>query len=228
MRKVCLAVLVGLTAALSLIVVAFAKEYVINVIVDGKPVALSVVVEGDTLQVTPQSPGVEVASITAVPTVAAQPATTTATANRNANLRSGPGTTYNVAGSVRTGQALTLTGRNQAGDWFQLADGTWIAAFLVNNAPVGLTVAGPAPAQAVQPTPTAAAQSAPPPAPTATPLPAPTATSTTACDPSYPTLCIPPNAADLDCPDIGAKNFPVLQPDPHRLDRDKDGVGCES
>lgn len=227
MRKVYFAVLLGLTAALSLIVVAFAKEYVINVIVDGKPVALSVVVEGDTLQVKPQSPGVEVASVTAVPTVATQPATTTATAtaNRNANLRSGPGTTYAVAGSVRTGQALTLTGRNQAGDWLQVADGTWVAAFLVNNAPAGLPVVGASTTQALPPA-SAPAQPTALPAPTATAVPAPVATS--ACDPSYPTLCIPPNSPDLDCPDIGAKNFPVLSPDPHRLDRDKDGVGCES
>ena len=225
MRKVYLAVVLGLAAALSLIVVAFANEYVINVIVDGKPVALSVVVEGDTLQVTPQSPGVEVASVTAVPTVATQPATTaaTATANRNANLRSGPGTTYAVAGRVRTGQALTLTGRNQAGDWLQVADGAWVAAFLVNNAPVGLPVVGAATTPAL-PLTQATAQPTALPAPTATAVPAPKTT----CDPAYPTLCIPPNSPDLDCPEIGAKNFPVLSPDPHRLDGDKDGVGCES
>jgi micrococcal nuclease len=50
-----------------------------------------------------------------------------------------------------------------------------------------------------------------------------------ACDPSYPTLCIPPGAPDLDCSDITERGFPVLPPDPHRLDgSDNDGVGCES
>lgn len=227
MRKVYLAVLLGLVSALSLIGIAFAKEYVINVIVDGKPVALSVIVDDDTLQVKPQSPGVEIASVTAVPTIATQPATTStpATVNRNANLRSGPGTTYAVAGSVRTGQALTLTGRNQAGDWLQVADGTWVAAFLVNNAPAGLPVVGASTTQALPPA-QAPAQPSALPAPTATAVPTPVAT--TACDPSYPTLCIPPNSPDLNCPDIGVKDFPVRQPDPHRLDRDKDGVGCES
>jgi hypothetical protein len=33
---------------------------------------------------------------------------------------------------------------------------------------------------------------------------------------------------DLDCGDAQNRRFDVLQPDPHRLDQDKDGVGCES
>lgn len=53
------------------------------------------------------------------------------------------------------------------------------------------------------------------------------------CDPAYPTgedgkaICIPPPPPDLDCKDIIYRNFKVLQPDPHRFDRDKDGIGCE-
>ena len=48
------------------------------------------------------------------------------------------------------------------------------------------------------------------------------------CDPSYPDFCIPPPPPDLDCGDISQKRFTVLQPDPHRFDGDKDGIGCES
>ena len=48
------------------------------------------------------------------------------------------------------------------------------------------------------------------------------------CDPSYPTVCIPSPPPDLDCGDIPYKKFVVLQPDPHRFDGDKDGIGCES
>jgi endonuclease YncB( thermonuclease family) len=48
------------------------------------------------------------------------------------------------------------------------------------------------------------------------------------CDPSYPDFCIPPPPPDLDCKDIPQKRFTVLQPDPHRFDGDKDGIGCES
>jgi micrococcal nuclease len=47
------------------------------------------------------------------------------------------------------------------------------------------------------------------------------------CHPSYPTLCLP-GSPDLDCGDIPQKRFPVKPPDPHRLDGDNDGVGCES
>ena len=47
------------------------------------------------------------------------------------------------------------------------------------------------------------------------------------CSPYYPTLCIPPLPPDLDCFDISGVNFQVLQPDPHRLDGDGDGIGCE-
>ncbi|MBW4660282.1 MAG: excalibur calcium-binding domain-containing protein [Drouetiella hepatica Uher 2000/2452] len=48
------------------------------------------------------------------------------------------------------------------------------------------------------------------------------------CDPSYPTVCIAPAPPDLDCPDVSYTNFQVRQPDPHRFDRDKDGIGCEA
>jgi hypothetical protein len=47
------------------------------------------------------------------------------------------------------------------------------------------------------------------------------------CDPSYPTVCIPPPPPDLDCRDIPYRNFVVRPPDPHRFDRDGDGIGCE-
>ncbi|MBW7884063.1 MAG: SH3 domain-containing protein [Caldilineaceae bacterium] len=56
-------------------------------------------------------------------------------ANRNANLRGGPGTSYPVVGGVKSGQALDVVARNQDGSWLQLEDGPWIAAFLVDNAP---------------------------------------------------------------------------------------------
>ena len=67
------------------------------------------------------------------PQVAAAP--DTATANSNANLRGGPGTGYAVVGAIQAGDALEITARNASGDWLQLASGTWIAAFLVDNAP---------------------------------------------------------------------------------------------
>lgn len=85
----------------------------------------------------------------------AQPITATvAAAKRDANLRSGPGVTYALAGTVSASQPLTLTGQTQDGMWYQLAGGAWIAAFLVNTA-----------------TTTSAEQVATPPTPAATPVP---------------------------------------------------------
>ena len=52
--------------------------------------------------------------------------------------------------------------------------------------------------------------------------------TTNDCDPSYPDFCIPSSPPDLDCKDIPQKKFTVLQPDPHRFDGDKNGIGCES
>ncbi|MGJ3248415.1 MAG: hypothetical protein ACFE0I_20325 [Elainellaceae cyanobacterium] len=47
------------------------------------------------------------------------------------------------------------------------------------------------------------------------------------CDSSYPTVCIPSPPPDLDCGEIPHRRFQVRQPDPHRFDGDKDGIGCE-
>lgn len=49
-----------------------------------------------------------------------------------------------------------------------------------------------------------------------------------ACDPSYPTICLPSPPPDLNCPQIPHQDFEVLPPDPHGLDADEDGIGCES
>jgi hypothetical protein len=67
-------------------------------------------------------------------------------------------------------------------------------------------------------------EQAAPPAPTPTPTPPPSPT----CDPSYPTVCIPPPPPDLDCGDIPFRRFQVVGSDPHRFDRDGNGIGCES
>jgi len=58
--------------------------------------------------------------------------------------------------------------------------------------------------------------------------PAATPTVRGECDPAYPDVCIPSPPPDLDCGEIAFTNFTVLPPDPHRFDRDKGGVGCES
>ena len=48
------------------------------------------------------------------------------------------------------------------------------------------------------------------------------------CHPSYPNNCLPPPPPDLNCGGSGVpNNVKVVPPDPHRLDGDKDGIGCE-
>jgi uncharacterized protein YgiM (DUF1202 family) len=62
------------------------------------------------------------------------------TVNTTANLRSGPGTNFPVVGSVTVGTRVSVVGRNQAGTWFRLIGGEWIAAALVNNPPADVPV----------------------------------------------------------------------------------------
>jgi endonuclease YncB( thermonuclease family) len=90
--------------------------------------------------------------------------------------------------------------------------------------PTATATPEPAPPTATQ---RAATATRVPPTATRPPVVAPTATPGQACHPSYPTLCLP-GAPDLDCADIPQKAFPVRPPDPHGLDGDKDGIGCEN
>ena len=48
------------------------------------------------------------------------------------------------------------------------------------------------------------------------------------CHPSYPNNCIPPPPPNRNCGDpLIPNNVKVVPPDPHQLDKDKDGIGCE-
>lgn len=66
-----------------------------------------------------------------------------ATANRNATLRSGPGAQFESIGTAPFGEHLEIVGRTENGAWYQLADGSWIARFMVDNAPLTLPVTTP-------------------------------------------------------------------------------------
>lgn len=46
------------------------------------------------------------------------------------------------------------------------------------------------------------------------------------CDPNYTGACVPPYPPDVDCDDVRAR-VRVVGADPHRLDGDGDGWGCE-
>lgn len=141
------------------------------------------VVAADTATPVPDAPTPAPDTPTPVPD---QPPTDTPTpapesakaviTNAQANVRTGPGTNYALAGTLDRGAEFEIVGKNPAGDWFQICclngQKVWIADFLVDTS-------GPVDAVAV-----AADIAAPPPtappapaAPTATPAPAqPTAT----------------------------------------------------
>jgi len=98
-----------------------------------------------------------IASVTPPPTSVSRPV-----AAAEANLRAGPGTTYDRVGSVSQNETLEIVGMTAGGDWYRLKSGAWIAAFLVDGM-VGTVpvVAAPTPTPTTRPTKT--------PMPTSTP-----------------------------------------------------------
>jgi uncharacterized protein YraI len=96
-------------------------------------------------QTVPATPAAPILLPTATPTPPpAEPAEPPAevappglppTVTVDANLRSGPGLEFPIIGGTITGQELTIVARNEAGDWFLLDNGGWIASFLIANPP---------------------------------------------------------------------------------------------
>lgn len=93
-----------------------------------------------TLTVVPAPAALPAATATptpvSLPAEAADPAACTVTANTNANLRGGPGTTFDTVGSVAAGQALTASGQAQGADgavWLVVGDGAYIRADLADG-----------------------------------------------------------------------------------------------
>mgnify|MGYP005844665943 CR=1 FL=1 len=59
-----------------------------------------------------------------------------ATATGGVNLRTGPGTAYAIAGGLAAGDAVTVTGRDAAGDWFSIdlaSQTAWVSAPLLRT-----------------------------------------------------------------------------------------------
>lgn len=93
------------------------------------------------------------------------------TAGQNVNVRQGPGTNYSTIGSLRAGQSFEITGKNAAGDWWQITfngQPGWVIANLVSAS--GDTDAVPVAQNIPQPPPTARPVARP--QPTAAPPPA--------------------------------------------------------
>lgn len=93
---------------------------------------------------TPQ-PVVETAPPAAevLPAAEAAPPATVITA---ANLRQSPSTEAPIVGAATEGETLAIVGQTADGAWFQLENGAWIFAQLVNNPPTNLPVVETTPA----------------------------------------------------------------------------------
>jgi uncharacterized protein YgiM (DUF1202 family) len=86
-----------------------------------------------------------------------------ATVARNANLRAGPGTNFAIVGGAQAGDVIEIVGANEAGSWFELADGSWIWGQLLESPPAAAASPGAAQAAESAPEPSAPAPAAPAP-----------------------------------------------------------------
>lgn len=128
---------------------------------------------------TPEASPTPAESPTAEPTATAQGARVVIN-NPTLNVRGGPGTNYGVVGQVRNGERYDVTGKNPAGNWYQInfnGQTGWVSGDFttVEGDAAAIPVAAdiPAPPVAVQPTATArpvvVVQPTPRPQPTAAP-----------------------------------------------------------
>jgi uncharacterized protein YraI len=158
--------------------------------------------QGDTDQVVINTP-----APAQTPTAAASPTSAAAqvTTNDIVNIRQGPGTNYGLAGSAQAGETFRVTGKNAAGDWWQIdynGQPAWIFGQLVTAA----GTEGVAVAQNIPAAPTAA-----PVPPTNTPAPAAPTAAPVAAATQAPAA---PAPAD---PNAGG-NFPYILGTTERCD----------
>ncbi len=85
----------------------------------------------------PMTSGLERAAEAPAAAASGEAVTATGVVVDTSNLRAGPGTNYGKVGSLTKGAAITVIGRNEAGDWLVVQTPTipqaWIAAFLLNG-----------------------------------------------------------------------------------------------
>ncbi len=129
------------------------------------------------------------------------PAEASVTTTSAMNVRGGPSTNYNVIGSANAGQRFPVTGKNPAGDWWQInfnGQAGWVFGQLVSQENTGgVQVAANIPA----------APAAPPPANTPVPAPANTvapAQPAATAVPSFPFLLLDTTRCD---PNAGSTYF---------------------
>ncbi len=120
---------------------------------------------------TQEQPTATPAAPTDTPTDTPTPQAPTVTINTNMNVRGGPGTNYSILGTASPGQQFPITGKNPAGNWWQIdynGRAGWVFGQLVTAAHAeGMQVATNIPAPPPTPTP----PPTPRPAPTLRPAP---------------------------------------------------------
>ncbi len=154
----------------------------------------------------PAAPPAQNAAATPTPTTApsATPAARPlASATELLNLRQGPGTEYTLVGSLAPGEAAEITGKNAAGDWWQVRTSGGASAWVYGPL---VTTSGPVDAIALA----ADIPAAPTAAPTATPAPAPPAAAPPA-DPAPQPTAAPPADPPAD-PPAAPPADPAAQP----------------
>lgn len=139
------------------------------------------------------------------------------------NIRSYPSTESGpVIAKVAAGETITLVSKTPDGAWYEMTTSSgvkgYVSASLLDLAPgvseiVAAKDAGPPPVVAKPPS---------------KPVAKPAAKPAAQCDPNYSGACIPNVNYDLNCPDVGVKDFYVVGYDKHGFDRDRDGLACES
>lgn len=132
--------------------------------------------------------------------------------NPTLNVRGGPGTTFAIVGQARSGERYDVTGRNQAGSWYEInfnGRTGWVAGQFVRieGDPGAIQVAANIPAPPVQPVQPPAPAPAPQPQPPAPVAPAP------APAPSYPFSLL--SGVERCDPNVGTTYFEgfVRRPD---------------
>lgn len=122
-------------------------SWLLSYMVDALPADLPILdhpgltVKNAKLELTPTSEPFTPSPATAIPTVQSlalllptptpAPAFIEVVVNEAANLRGGPGTDFAIVGKTASGDTLQVAGQSENGEWYKLADGAWIAAFLV-------------------------------------------------------------------------------------------------
>lgn len=102
------------------------------------PTATSKPTSTSTPTVTPQPTSTPTPLPTDTPTPVAPHSTT------NVNMRTGPGTEYNIVDVLHPEDTFAILARNEAGTWYQIDKGgtkAWVAAYLLEDAPPGEKIA---------------------------------------------------------------------------------------